>query len=562
MKVPLAKLHGPQSDEYPGFLKEKTMKSTIVTIERRRKRQIIAVLLLSMATVGFGPFTSSAQDTPIISQAPTAQPDIVLIWNEHAANSIFTVAGQPPTRGIILLAMVHLAIYDAVNAINGYRFSVYAVRPNTVFPASPEAATAKAAHDVLVALFPNQQADLDAKYAASLATITDDTAKVNGITVGQQTAAGIIMLRANDGRNGIVPYTPGNGPGAWQPTPPGFLPALTPEIAKVQPLTLSSPSQFRAEPPPALNSETWVRDYNEVKQLGVATASGRTPEQTDLARFISDQPTLQWNRAWRGISIARGLSLVDNARFFAMLTTAGADAIIACWDSKFFYNFWRPVTAIRAGDKDGSSETAPDPNWIAVVVTPNHPEYPSAHGCLSGASIETLKYFFAADRSDFQMDSKVAGLTQPVRSYAGFSQALDDILNARVYGGMHYRNSTEKGALIGKQVSNFATQRFFSDRFTVCLQDDRSGDLLRFNWLTGEYTVTRCGTDGFTLTGVGRISRVGCLLRLADAKVSATIRQCPVGRSPSGAATIHITPLGPTVTLHDSDTSDNTCTCK
>src|SRR5262245_62140675 len=537
------------------------MKSTVVTIERRHKRQNIAILLLSLAIVGFGSFTSSAQDASRISQAPTAQPDMVLIWNEHAANAIITVAGQPPTRGIIHLAMVHLAIYDAVNAITDYRFSVYAVRPNIVFPASPEAAAATAAHDVLVALFPNQKTDLDAKYAASLATITDDTAKINGIAVGQQTAAGIIMLRANDGRNAIVPYTPGSGPGVWQPTPPGFLPAATPEIAKVQPFTLFSPSQFRAEPPPALNCETWVRDYNETKQLGVATGSARTPEQTDLARFISDQPTLQWNRAWRGIAIARGLSLVDNARFFAMLASAGADAIIACWDSKFFYNFWRPVTAIRAGDKDGNSETTPDPNWIGVVVTPNHPEYPAAHGCFSGASVETLKFFIGADRFDFQMDSKVAGLTQPVRSYTSFSQALIDILNARVYGGMHYRNSTEKGALIGKQVSNFATQRFFLDRFTVCLQDDHSGDLLRFNWLTGEYTFTRCGPDGFTLTGRGAISRVGCLLKLTDAKVSATFHHCPIGRLSSGAATIHVTALGPTVTLHDSDTTDNTCAC-
>src|SRR5262249_14249545 len=152
--------------------------------ERRRKRQIIAVLLLSLATVGFGPFTSSAQDAPTISQAPAAQPDMALIWNEHAANAIITVAGQPAPRAIILLAMTHLAIYDAVNAITGYRFSVYAVRPNIVFPASPEAATVAAAHDVLVALFPNQQADLDAKYAASLATITDEAAKANGIAVG------------------------------------------------------------------------------------------------------------------------------------------------------------------------------------------------------------------------------------------------------------------------------------------------------------------------------------------------------------------------------------------
>jgi hypothetical protein len=245
------------------------------------------------------------------------------------------------------------------------------------------------------------------------------------------------------------------------PTPPAFLPAAAPETAHVQPFALNSPSQFRAEPPPELTSETWARDYNEVKSLGAATGSTRTPEQTDIGRFWSDQPILQWNRAWRNISIHHGLSLQDNARFFAMLATASADAIIACWDSKYTYNFWRPVTAIRAGDTDGNPETQPDPNWIAQVITPNHPEYPAAHGCFSGASTQTLKSFFGTDDFDFTVDSKTAGLTNPVRSYSSFSQALDEVSDARVYGGMHYRNSTHKGGNIGKQVSRFVTTHFF-----------------------------------------------------------------------------------------------------
>jgi hypothetical protein len=224
---------------------------------------------------------------------------------------------------------------------------------------------------------------------------------------------------------------------------------------------LTSPSQFRAEPPPLLTSDTWTRDYNEVKNLGVATGSTRTPEQTDIGRFWSDQPILQWNRAWRNISITEGLTLEQNARFFAMLATASADAIIACWDSKYTYNFWRPVTAIRAGDTDGNAGTEPDANWIAQVVTPNHPEYPAAHGCFSGSSTETLRYFFGTDNFSFTIDSNVAGLTKPVRSYDSFSQSLDEVLDARVYGGMHYRNSTHKGALIGKQVSRFVTSHFF-----------------------------------------------------------------------------------------------------
>ena len=396
-----------------------------------------------------------------LASPPVACADAVLDWNGYAANAIVGGAGMPPPRGLIRLAMVHVAIYDAVNAIAGYPFSPYAVTPNVVTPASPDAATAAAAHDILVALFPSQQAVLDAEYAASLALIPDGPAKTNGISVGQQVASAVLLFRANDGRDAVVPYTPGSGPGVWIPTPPGFLPAQAPEVGYVRPFTMNSPSQFRAEPPPDLLSDTWARDYNETKSLGAANGSTRTPEQTDLARFISDQPMLQWNRAWRGISVSQGLNLLDNARFFALLTTASSDALIACWDSKFFYNFWRPVTAIRAGDTDGNPLTVPDPNWIGVVVTPNHPEYPAAHGCFSGASCETLTSFFGTDNFNFTMDSLVPGLLQPVRHYTSFSQALQDILDARVYGGMHFRNSTQQGAIIGKQVSHFATRHFF-----------------------------------------------------------------------------------------------------
>jgi hypothetical protein len=396
-----------------------------------------------------------------LASPPLARADAVLDWNGYAADAIVGGAGQPPPRGLIRFAMVHVAIYDAVNAIQGYPFTPYAVTPNVVTPASPEAATAAAAHDILVALFPGQQAVLDAEYAASLALILDGPPKTNGISVGQQAAAGILLFRANDGRDAVVPYIPGSGPGVWIPTLPGFLPAQAPEVGYVRPFTMNSPSQFRAEPPPDLLSDTWARDYNETKSLGAASGSTRTPEQTDLARFISDQPMLQWNRAWRGISVSQGLNLLDNARFFALLTTASSDALIACWDSKFFYNFWRPVTAIRAGDTDGNPLTEPDPNWIAVVVTPNHPEYPAAHGCFSGASCETLTSFFGTDNFNFTMDSLVPGLTEPVRHYTSFSQALQDILDARVYGGMHFRNSTQQGAIIGKQVSHFATRHFF-----------------------------------------------------------------------------------------------------
>jgi hypothetical protein len=395
-----------------------------------------------------------------LSRSGQAQ-DVVLDWNAHAVNALVVTAKKPVPQALVRFAMVHAAIYDAVNAIEGYPFEPYAGTPSVVSPSSPEAAAAAAAHDVLVALLPDQHADLDTKYAASLAAIPDGPAKTNGISVGQQAATGILSFRANDGRDAVVPYIPGSGPGVWIPTPPGFLPAQTPEAAYIQPFTLNSPSQFRAEPPPDLSSEAWVRDYNETKSLGRATNSTRTPEQTDLGRFIADTPILQWNRAWRRISVDKGLSLAENARFFAMLTTASADSLIACYDSKYFYNRWRPVTAIRAGDTDGNPLTEPDPDWSSLVITPNHPEYPAAHGCFSGASTETLEYFFGTDKFDFTLDSTIAGLTNPVRYYTSFSQALQDILDARVYGGMHFRDSTQKGALIGKQVSHFATTHFF-----------------------------------------------------------------------------------------------------
>jgi hypothetical protein len=417
---------------------------------RRGKRNLVFLVLRLLLAVCF---------VFLLNRELQAQ-DVVLEWNGHAANAV-VAENQPPPRGLIRLAMVHLAIYDAVNAIEGYPFSPYAVTPSVVFPASREAATAAAAYDVLLALFPNQQADLNLKYAATLAAIPDGSAKTNGIWVGQQSAAGILSFRANDGRDAVVSYSPGSGPGIWNPTPPGFLPAQAPEVAHVQPFTLNSPSQFRAELPPDLSSEIWVRDYNEVEVLGRATGSTRTPEQTDLARFISDQPMLQWNRAWRSISASKALSLLDQARFFAMLTSTSSDALIACWDSKFFYSFWRPVTAIRAGDTDGNPDTEPDLNWIGLVTAPNHPEYPAAHGCFSSASAETLQFFFGTDRFDFIMDSNVAGLTNPVRHYTTFSQALQDALDARVYGGMHYRNSTRVGAIIGKQVSHFVTSHYF-----------------------------------------------------------------------------------------------------
>jgi hypothetical protein len=395
-----------------------------------------------------------------LSESRLVNADAVLDWNMHASTASVAVAQKGPPLVALDLALVHTAIYDAVNAIAGYPFEPYGVTPEVIAPASPEAAAAAAAHAILVALFPAQQADLDAKYAASLALIPDGPAKTNGIAVGQDAAAGILALRINDRRTATVPYTPGSGPGVWMLTPPGFLPAAVPQVAIIVPWLLEHPAQFRAPGPPDLTSNRWAQDYNEVKTIGQATGSPRTSEQTDIARFWADSGR-QAHRTWREIAVTAGLSLEENARLFAMLATAGSDALIACWDTKYTYNFWRPVTAIPAGDSDDNPDTAPDSAWLPLLVTPNHPEYPSAHGCFSTATFTTLRRFLKTDRFEFTVDSAVPGVIQPVRSYSSFSQVIDEISEARIYGGLHYRFSVRDGVTIGEKVAQYAWKHFF-----------------------------------------------------------------------------------------------------
>jgi hypothetical protein len=398
----------------------------------------------------------------LVGAGPARADDVVLDWNGLAARLIVGPGGanKAPPLGLVDLAIVHTAIYDAVNAVEGFPFAPYGIEPTVTTPASAEAAAARAGRDVLLALYPSRSADIEGLYASSLAAVPEGPAKDNGIDAGQQAAAGILALRANDGRSaGTTIVEPPEAPGVWIRTPPGFLPPQAPWTGAITPWTLRSSDQFRPEEPPALDSRAWVRDYNEVKALGPVTDSTRTAEQTDIGRFWGDQPMLQWNRAWRGISIGAGLSVLDNARFFAMLAASGSDALIACWEAKYTYMFWRPVTAIRAGG--GNPALTGDASWLSLVTTPNHPEYPAAHGCFSGASTETLSYFFGTDDFTFTITSNFPGLTTPLRTYSSFSEALQEVLEARIYGGMHYRNSTHKGAILGKQVSHFTTRHFF-----------------------------------------------------------------------------------------------------
>ena len=424
------------------------------------KHLAMAGILLALSGCGSGgassPVTESGGGQATAEALVAGAPDPVLAWNAVATQ--LSVAAKKGAVGFIEETIVHTAIYDAVESIHG-RYTPFASRPRAHGPASAYAAAASAGYEALVALYPGSKADLDTALAALLAYVHDGRAKDNGVAIGKEAADAILALRANDGRNAGGTFTTSGGIGVWIPTPPGFLPPATPWVRFVTPWTMSSPSQFRPGPPPSLDSELWIRDYNETKALGAKVGSTRTPEQTDIGVFWSDVPQLQVDRYWRGISIDQHLSLEENARFFAMLNVARSDAAIGCWDAKFNYVFWRPVTAIQAGG--GNPALAVDPSWQSNVITPNHPEYPAAHGCVSSASVHTLQAFFGTDEFHFTADSTVAGLTTPVRTYERFSDLLEEVKRARVYGGMHYRNSTEQGALLGKRVVRHMLRHHF-----------------------------------------------------------------------------------------------------
>jgi len=385
--------------------------------------------------------------------------DAVVDWNIITGQTI-PFATRPGGSPALDFAMVHAAIHDAVQAYDG-RFEPYAV---AVLGASgsPTAATAKAAHDVLVNRFPAQTASLDATYNAYLANhgLAEDDL---GVVVGQLAAAAIIALRANDGSWPAVPevFIGGTGPGEWRPTPPAFAPMAVPWLGAVTPFTLKDPTQFRAnQPPPDLNSRKYTEDYNEVKALGALVNSARTPEQTDIAYFFADNAFLYWNRALQSIAGTYLDNIGDTARLFALANMAMADAAITSWDSKREFNFWRPITAIREGDNDLNPLTVGDPTWLPLIPTPPYSDYTSGANNLSGATTRTLHHFFGTDRVTFSLTSNTPQAIQKTRTYSRFSDAADDIVNARIYLGIHFRTADTVARNQGEHVANWAFENF------------------------------------------------------------------------------------------------------
>jgi hypothetical protein len=354
-------------------------------------------------------------------------------------------------------AIVQLAVFEAVNAIIG-DYEPYLGSINAPAWASPEAAAIAAAHRTLVTLRPASAPALDILRTASLAAIPDSPEKLAGILVGEDAAAAMLLERLNDGWNATVSYTPGTNPGDWQPPSP-TTPAFLPHWGQVTPFGILHGAQFRLSHPPLLHTGLYAADYNEVKLLGRIDSPLRPQDRTDVARFFAmTSPTGAWNPAARQASAAQGLTLSENARLFALLQMAMADGSITAYDTKYYYNFWRPQTAIQQGDVDGNPQTDGDPTWVPLIATPAFPSYASGHATLSGAARAVLERELGKGGHAIVLTHP--GLPGVALNYTAWEEITDDIDDARVYGGIHFRFEQETGARQGRQVGRYILRNY------------------------------------------------------------------------------------------------------
>jgi hypothetical protein len=377
--------------------------------------------------------------------APACFADSVLEWNEVALAQVIT-AGQTPPDGARSMAMVHVAMFEAVNAIDR-RYAPYAFSDRAPAGSSADAAASAAAHTVLTRLFPDQRQQSDSAHAAILAKVADGNSKTAGIALGKQVGAECLSMRTDDGTGVLNTYRPQTTPGVYVPT---ALP-VSMEWPGVKPWFTKDPARFRPAPPPTLTSATWVRDYEEIRRVGAKQSTSRTAAQTETARFWTIVGPASWNPVVRSLATSRPSRLVDNARLFALVNMAAVDAFVAVFDAKYAYNFWRPITAIRNGDIDGNDATELDSRWSPLVETPMHPEYPCAHCITAGAIAEVLEAEFGKGQvAPITMTSATApGVTHRWTRIADYVTEVD---NARIWGGLHYRNSTQVGEAMGRKI--------------------------------------------------------------------------------------------------------------
>lgn len=387
----------------------------------------------------------------------TPSGDMVIQWNDVLRDAVRT-AGSPPTFASRNMAITQAAVYDAVNALDRTH-EVLLIDALAHPKASREAAVAAAAHRALVGLYPTQAATFDARLAASLATIPDGKAEDDGVALGRSVAERILALRQNDGSSvTLPPYLGGSAPGEWRPTPSASLPGLHPQWPGVTPFTMTSGDQFRPTAPPALDSEAYTTAFNEVKALGSAGSTARSAEQRDIALFWVNGPGTasapgHLNLLAQIVAQQEGNTLEENARLFAALNVAIADSILSCWDAKYQFRLWRPITGIRLAADDGNAATEADPAWTPLIPTPPFPSYTSAHSHVSGAAAAVLAGFFGTDNIAFTLPSQ--NLALPARSYTSFSQAAQESADSRLYAGMHWRFDNEVGLSVGNAVGQY-----------------------------------------------------------------------------------------------------------
>jgi PAP2 superfamily len=383
-----------------------------------------------------------------------AKADAVTDWNVKAGEIVVEakLATAPANR---VLAIVHTAVYEAANAITK-RYPASGLRLEVAPGASIEAAVATANHATLAKCVPSQQEAIDTAYQAALALLADGPAKTAGIAVGEKAAAAILALRLDDGAATTETYRPYTTAGVYVPT---VMPLVS-QWPQRKPWLLTSPAQFRPGPPPPLTSAVWTRDYNEIKELGSKNSTRRTAEQTEIARFWEATMPPIYHGLVRSVATMPGREVTQNARLFAAVMQATDDALIAVFDAKYHYNFWRPVTAIRNGDIDGNDATEREPAWTPFIDTPMHPEYPCAH-CIVSAAVGTV---LRADIGTGPMPTlKTTSVTAKgaARSWTKIDDFMQEVAQARIYDGVHYRNSTEVGTAMGKQIGELVVAKFY-----------------------------------------------------------------------------------------------------
>jgi hypothetical protein len=420
--------------------------------------------------------------------ADTEPSDMVLVWNTNAINVLGAPQsppltepptppglGQGPPISALHLAMVHGAIYDAVNAIDGGHVPYLDDLPSTPSDASQAAAVAQAGHDVLLGLFdplalPAVKTRVDAMLTASLALIPDSPAKLDGIAIGAAAAAAMLANRVNDGRFGSHTWAVGSGVGEWRPVEP-LSNSVFGWFGFVTPLTMQSTDQFRTEGPLDVTSPEYAAEFNEVKALGAQTGSSRTAAQTLLAGFVSANPLPYMNRGLRDIATAHGLSTVEQALLFVKTSFAGADALIGCFEDKDHWLVWRPQTAIREAASDGNPATEPDEDWLSLFASPGYPDHPSGYNCYTGGVWYSARLFFGTDKEAFSLTSpgvpanpaagNPIGVPGSTRSYTRFTGVIDDTINGRILNGYHFRTPDVAGAWIGKKAAQWIDKHYF-----------------------------------------------------------------------------------------------------